>query len=153
MAPITVTPEWLNSHLDEVVVVDGSWYMPHMKRNPKEEFLASHIKTAVPLFLKPLGSPTAPLPHTGIRFFVYCLVCHLPKGKLSTFDQNTNLVLSECQEVILSKHEGPQYVECETMVVKGDDVAIVGDLMINASNDDLFKDVRCAMPAPVVFGK
>ena len=36
-----VTTDWLSQHLDDpnVVVVDGSFYLPALKRNAKEEYL------------------------------------------------------------------------------------------------------------------
>ena len=42
-----VSAEWLTQNLDEVRVVDASWYMPDDKRDAKAEFEAAHIPGAV----------------------------------------------------------------------------------------------------------
>ena len=40
-----VTTAWLADRLDapDVVVVDGSWYLPTMNRDPQADYLAGHI--------------------------------------------------------------------------------------------------------------
>ena len=44
-----VSTEWLAERLDapDIVVVDGSWYLPTMNRDPQAEYLAGHIPGAV----------------------------------------------------------------------------------------------------------
>ena len=44
-----VSTEWLNQRLTDpnVVVIDGSWYLPTQKRDPEAEYLAGHIPGAV----------------------------------------------------------------------------------------------------------
>ena len=42
-----VSTEWLAAHLNDVRVVDASWYMPNDKRDPHAEFEAAHIPGAV----------------------------------------------------------------------------------------------------------
>ena len=42
-----VSTEWLADHLNDVRVVDASWYMPDDKREPAKEFEAAHIPGAV----------------------------------------------------------------------------------------------------------
>jgi thiosulfate/3-mercaptopyruvate sulfurtransferase len=48
-SPPFVSTEWLNQRLDapDIVVVDGSWYLPTMNRDPDAEYLAGHIPGAV----------------------------------------------------------------------------------------------------------
>ena len=44
-----VTTEWLVAHLDapDIVVVDGSYYLPSQNRDAHAEYLAAHIPGAV----------------------------------------------------------------------------------------------------------
>ena len=44
-----VTAMWLSIHLDEpdLVVLDTSWYLPALGRDPDEEYRRAHIKGAV----------------------------------------------------------------------------------------------------------
>ena len=49
MTHIFVTPARLQEHLEDpnVVIVDGSWYLPAQNRDAEAEFLAGHIPGAV----------------------------------------------------------------------------------------------------------
>ncbi len=60
-----VTTEWLAAHLrdPDLVVVDASWYLPAMARDPRAEYLAGHIPGALFWDLDQLADPTNPLPH------------------------------------------------------------------------------------------
>ena len=60
-----VTPEWLFERLDapDIVVVDGSWYLPAMKRDPEAEYRAGHIPGAVRFDLDAVKDKASPLPH------------------------------------------------------------------------------------------
>jgi thiosulfate/3-mercaptopyruvate sulfurtransferase len=60
-----VTTEWLHERLDapDIVIVDGSWYLPTMNRDPEAEFLAGHIPGAVRFDIDTVKDPTSPLPH------------------------------------------------------------------------------------------
>ena len=42
-----VSAEWLKQNLDQVRILDASWYMPADKRDPKKEFEAAHIPGAM----------------------------------------------------------------------------------------------------------
>ncbi|WP_128254836.1 3-mercaptopyruvate sulfurtransferase [Falsirhodobacter deserti] len=45
--PLTlVSTDWLAAHLDDVVVLDGSWHMPAEGRDPAAEYGAGHIPGA-----------------------------------------------------------------------------------------------------------
>ena len=63
MTRVTVSTEWLASHLNDVKVVDVSWYMPADKRDPRAEFEAGHIPGAVFYDLDKLSDPASGLPH------------------------------------------------------------------------------------------
>ncbi|MGE4167903.1 MAG: rhodanese-like domain-containing protein, partial [Xanthobacteraceae bacterium] len=60
-----VSTEWLAAHLDspDVRVVDGSWYLPAQKRDPKAEYAAGHIPGAVFFDIDEISDDTSPYPH------------------------------------------------------------------------------------------
>lgn len=60
-----VTADWLASELDkpDVVVVDGSWYLPAMNRDGRAEYQASHIPGAVYFDIDEVKDINSPLPH------------------------------------------------------------------------------------------
>jgi len=60
-----VSTEWLAARLGapDIRVVDGSWYLPAMKRDPKAEFLAEHIPGAVYFDIDEIADTSSPLPH------------------------------------------------------------------------------------------
>lgn len=60
-----VSTDWLAAHLGapDIRVVDGSWYLPAMKRDPKAEFAAEHIPGAVYFDIDDISDTASPLPH------------------------------------------------------------------------------------------
>jgi thiosulfate/3-mercaptopyruvate sulfurtransferase len=60
-----VTPAWLAEHLNDpdVVVVDGSWYLPALARDPRAEYLAGHIPGAIWFDVDQYADLSSPLPH------------------------------------------------------------------------------------------
>jgi thiosulfate/3-mercaptopyruvate sulfurtransferase len=58
-----VSAEWLKQNLDQVRVLDGSWYMPADKRDPLKEFEAAHIPGAAFYDIDALSDLSTPLPH------------------------------------------------------------------------------------------
>lgn len=60
-----VSTAWLAEHLHapDVRIVDGSWYLPAMKRDPRAEFLAEHIPGAVYFDIDTISDKSSPLPH------------------------------------------------------------------------------------------
>jgi thiosulfate/3-mercaptopyruvate sulfurtransferase len=60
-----VTTQWLADHLamSDVVVVDGSYYLPTAGRNAREEYLAAHIPGAVFFDIDEIADHSTPLPH------------------------------------------------------------------------------------------
>jgi len=63
--PWLVDPQWLAERLGKpgVKVVDGSFYLPAMKRDPEAEFLAGHIPGAVRFDVDDISDKSSPLPH------------------------------------------------------------------------------------------
>lgn len=60
-----VSTEWLADHLSapDVVVVDGSWYLPTMNRDGAAEHRSAHIPGAVFFDIDAVSDRTSPLPH------------------------------------------------------------------------------------------
>ncbi|MET0537090.1 MAG: 3-mercaptopyruvate sulfurtransferase [Xanthobacteraceae bacterium] len=60
-----VTTDWLAGKLgaSDVVVLDGSWYLPTVKRDPDAEYLEEHIPGAVRFDVDTIADRTTPLPH------------------------------------------------------------------------------------------
>ena len=60
-----VSTAWLAERVDapDLVVVDGSWYLPTMNRDAQAEYLAGHIPGAVRFDIDAIRDQTSPLPH------------------------------------------------------------------------------------------
>ena len=60
-----VSTEWLAARLDapDVRIVDGSFYLPAQKRDPKAEFAHQHIPGAVYFDIDDIADSDNPLPH------------------------------------------------------------------------------------------
>lgn len=65
MDSIFVTTDWLAAHLRDanIVVIDGSWFLPAANRKPYEEYLAGHIPGAVYFDIDAVADKTTGLPH------------------------------------------------------------------------------------------
>ena len=60
---VLVSTEWLAANLEQVRVVDASWYMPEDKRAPAAEFAAAHIPGAVFFDIDGISDHSTSLPH------------------------------------------------------------------------------------------
>src|SRR5205823_879869 len=60
-----VSTDWLGARLGapDLVVVDGSFYLPAMKRDAAAEYLADHIPSAVRFDIDAIADHANPLPH------------------------------------------------------------------------------------------
>ena len=60
-----VSTEWLAKRLDapDIRVVDGSFYLPAQKRDPRSEFTNQHIPGAVFFDIDDIADSASPLPH------------------------------------------------------------------------------------------
>lgn len=63
--PPIVSDAWLAEHLDTpgLVVLDASWYLPAMARDPRAEYASGHIPGAKFFDLDAASDPTTRLPH------------------------------------------------------------------------------------------
>jgi len=60
-----VSTEWLAEHLADpnIAIVDGSFYLPALKRDAKAEYLAAHIPGAVQFDIDAIADHSTSLPH------------------------------------------------------------------------------------------
>jgi len=58
-----VSTDWLAHHLNDVRVVDASWYMPDEKREPAKEFEVAHIPGTVFFDIDGIADHSTDLPH------------------------------------------------------------------------------------------
>ncbi|KAI9203481.1 Rhodanese-like domain-containing protein [Polychytrium aggregatum] len=58
-----VSTQWLQDNLGSVVVLDGSWHMPALKRNAFEEYLAQHVPGARFFDIDRIADQATNLPH------------------------------------------------------------------------------------------
>jgi thiosulfate/3-mercaptopyruvate sulfurtransferase len=65
MSQSFVSTAWLQEHLNDpnLVVVDGSWYLPNQNRDPEAEYLAGHIPGAIRFDIDTVKDTSSPLPH------------------------------------------------------------------------------------------
>ncbi len=65
-SPFVVDAEWLEQRLGTpgLSIVDGSWYLPAQKRDPKAEYDAAHVPGAIFFDQDVVVDPDSPLPHT-----------------------------------------------------------------------------------------
>ncbi|MDJ1157028.1 3-mercaptopyruvate sulfurtransferase [Chelatococcus sp. SYSU_G07232] len=64
-SPHLVSTDWLAERLKapDLVVIDGSWYLPTQARDPEAEYRAGHIPGAVRFDIDTIRDASSPLPH------------------------------------------------------------------------------------------
>jgi thiosulfate/3-mercaptopyruvate sulfurtransferase len=62
-SPWLVSTDWLAARLPDVVVLDGSYYVPTTKRDAEAEYRAGHIPGAVRFDIEVIADHSIPLPH------------------------------------------------------------------------------------------
>lgn len=60
-----ITTDWLAAHLDDpnLVIIDGSWFLPGSGRDARQEYAAAHIPGAVFFDIDAIADTSNPLPH------------------------------------------------------------------------------------------
>ena len=58
-----VSSDWLEKNLDGVKIIDCSWHMPDINRNPHEEYFSEHIPGAIFFDLDKNSEQNIELPH------------------------------------------------------------------------------------------
>jgi thiosulfate/3-mercaptopyruvate sulfurtransferase len=64
-SPHLVTTDWLAERIGKpgIAVVDGSYYLPQLNRDPRAEYIAAHIPGAVFFDIEEIADTTSDLPH------------------------------------------------------------------------------------------
>jgi len=65
ITPPLVTAGWLKNKIDDVNIriVDGSWHLPTLRRDPKQEFIEKHIPRSVFFDIDKIADTSSSLPH------------------------------------------------------------------------------------------
>tara|TARA_B100001765_G_C19501730_1_gene339827 strand:- start:982 stop:1800 length:819 start_codon:yes stop_codon:yes gene_type:complete len=58
-----VSTNWLDKNLENVKIIDCSWHMPNVDRDPFKEYKAQHIKNAIFFDIDKNSNPNSNLPH------------------------------------------------------------------------------------------
>ncbi|WP_316859444.1 3-mercaptopyruvate sulfurtransferase [uncultured Cohaesibacter sp.] len=60
-----VSTEWLETNLDnpDIAILDGSWYLAHMNRDPEKEYVEAHIPGALFFDIDKIADLSHDLPH------------------------------------------------------------------------------------------
>lgn len=60
---VTVSTQWLAQHIDDVKILDASWYLPTEPRDPTQEFKDAHIPGAQFFDIDVIADTSSDLPH------------------------------------------------------------------------------------------
>ena len=58
-----VTTEWLEKNIDQVKILDATWYLPNSNRSAEEEFKLNHIKNSIFFDIDKNSDQNTSLPH------------------------------------------------------------------------------------------
>ena len=90
VSPWLVTTDWLASRLrsPDLVVVDGSFYLPAQKRDAAAEYRAGHIPGAVRFDIDEISDHSSPLPHMLPSAFDFAMAV----GELGISERDTVVI-------------------------------------------------------------
>jgi len=71
-------------------------------------------------------------------------------GVLRGFDQATNLIVDDCHERVYSKDRGVEQVQLGLYIIRGDNVAIVGEVDEDTDKDIELDKIRAEPLKPVI---
>eukprot|EP00055_Hartaetosiga_balthica_P000891 m.137720 g.137720 ORF g.137720 m.137720 type:complete len:93 (+) comp12214_c0_seq1:86-364(+) len=71
-------------------------------------------------------------------------------GDFRGFDQSTNVILSNCTERVVSLHQGIEYVNLGLFVVRGDNLAMIGELDVEHDESIDHDNVRAEPIQPII---
>ncbi len=71
-------------------------------------------------------------------------------GVLRGFDQVQNLVLAQCQERVFSRDTGVELEPLGLYIVRGDNVAVIGQVDAELDTAQDLAGTRAAPPAPII---
>ena len=58
-----VTSEWLEKNINNVKILDATWYLPHLGRDAEKEFKENHIKNSIFFDIDKNSKQNSALPH------------------------------------------------------------------------------------------
>ena len=123
-----VSTGWLADHLNDVRVVDASWYMPDDKREPAKEFEQAHIPGSE--YIGPASSESGPqqlrkrvasLPRNQF-IVIYCGCCpwsHCPNVKPAA-DALRAMGFTNAKVLFIADNFGANWVEKGYAVARGE---------------------------------
>jgi len=71
-------------------------------------------------------------------------------GVLKGLDQTTNIILSECYERVFSEIEDCEIFPLGLFIIRGDNVAVIGEVDDDKSAQVSFESIRAAPLKPIV---
>lgn len=71
-------------------------------------------------------------------------------GVLKGFDQSTNVVLEECEERVYHQDSGVQQLQLGVYLIRGDNIAVVGEVDVDVDARISLSSVRAAPLKPVL---
>ncbi|XP_075257589.1 U6 snRNA-associated Sm-like protein LSm8 isoform X1 [Convolutriloba macropyga] len=93
---------------------------------------------------------------SALDVMVNCTVCIVTcdgrtiLGTLSGFDQTINLILKQCRERVYSPEAGVEEVELGLYIVRGDNVAVIGEIDEEIDQSLALADIKAQPLNPVV---
>ncbi|XP_054163513.1 U6 snRNA-associated Sm-like protein LSm8 isoform X1 [Oppia nitens] len=79
-----------------------------------------------------------------------CLICCHLKGTLKGFDQTVNVILDDSHERVYSTSHGVEHVALGLYIVRGDNVAVIGEIDDDLDNKLDFSTIKAEPLNPVV---
>ena len=58
-----VATEWLEKNIDQVKILDATWYLPNSNRSAEEEFKLNHIKNSIFFDIDKNSDQNTSIPH------------------------------------------------------------------------------------------
>ena len=71
-------------------------------------------------------------------------------GKLKGFDQTVNVILNESHERVYSTSSGVEEVPLGLYIIRGDNIAVIGELDEDLDSEIVLDDIRADPLNPVV---
>lgn len=71
-------------------------------------------------------------------------------GTLKTFDQSTNVVLTNCQERVFCEDAGVEFVPLGLYLIRGDNISLIGELDEEIDKSLDFASIRAPPLQPIL---
>tara|TARA_B100000945_G_scaffold309105_1_gene299608 strand:- start:362 stop:1177 length:816 start_codon:yes stop_codon:yes gene_type:complete len=94
-----VSTEWVEKNINNLKIIDCSWHMPNVNRNPHKEYLESHIENSIFFDLDKNSDLNTDLPHMLVKNYEWEKIVSkmgiTNKDKIVIYDNSD--VLSSCR--------------------------------------------------------